>query len=84
MSLVQFVPGETVIHQLDPRTKLALVPFVFILAFILSKPLPLLIFLILNFHGLVLCPGSDFLFYSDLNGDHNIDYIHNNHPRTFL
>ncbi len=49
MSLVQFVPGETVIHQLDPRTKLALVPFVFILAFILSKPLPLLILLILIF-----------------------------------
>lgn len=42
MSLVQYIPTNTILHRLDPRVKLLLVPFVITMAFVLSKPLTLL------------------------------------------
>ncbi len=46
MSLVQYVPTDTFIHRLDPRTKLALIPFVLVLSLVLEHPLYLLIALV--------------------------------------
>ena len=43
MSLVQYVPTNTIVHRLDPRVKLALVPFVLVVSLILAHPLYLLI-----------------------------------------
>ena len=45
MSLVQYVPTDTFIHRLDPRTKLALIPCVLILSLVLEHPLFLLVVL---------------------------------------
>lgn len=42
MSLVQYVPTDTFIHRLDPRTKMALIPFVLLLSVVLEHPLFLL------------------------------------------
>ena len=46
MSLVQYVPTDKFIHHLDPRTKLALIPFVLVLSLVLEHPLFLLILLV--------------------------------------
>lgn len=40
--LVQYIPRETTIHRLDPRVKLAVIPVVLILSFVLAHPLALL------------------------------------------
>lgn len=49
MSLIQFIPGETALHRLDPRTKLGFIPFIIALAFIFNQPLLLAILVILTF-----------------------------------
>ena len=46
MSLVQYVPTDTFIHRLDPRTKLAAIPIVLVLSLILEHPLYLFILLL--------------------------------------
>jgi energy-coupling factor transport system permease protein len=46
MSLVQYVPTDTFIHRLDPRTKLAAIPIVLILSLVLEHPLYLFILLL--------------------------------------
>jgi len=49
MSLIQYIPGNTLLHRLDPRAKLAFIPFIIALAFILNQPLLLAILVVMIF-----------------------------------